>query len=258
MKNRDVWVLSLQYISLILFWPNPLLWFLHFRLNQVRELRCDESAISQTGMAPVKYSEFLVDCLEKQIKPEPLIIGKYFFKNKKSMMTRINHLLNFKESQMRHQKLFRFGLPLVLVLLMFVFSWRCSRSAALVEPTIPVEAEKNNFIPFDSPPRPMGGFKSIQENLKYPETARAAGIEGKVFVRVKIDEAGKVVGTQVVKSSGRDDLDKAATDAIRLTKWNPAQKNDQAVKVEISIPVVFRLGEEKIKSMPPPAPKDGN
>ena len=97
------------------------------------------------------------------------------------------------------------------------------------------------FVAYDEPPSPIGGFSAIQKNLKYPEIARKAGVEGRVFVKVAIDEKGNVFRWEVIKSLGNNGCDEAAVAAIRKVKWKPAMQRDRPVKVWISIPVIFKL-----------------
>ncbi len=111
-------------------------------------------------------------------------------------------------------------------------------------PPPPPEEEDESaqiFVAYDEPPEPMGGFEAIQRNLKYPEIARKAGVEGTVFVQVLVDVKGQVVDTRVVKSLGNNGCDEAAIDAIKKVKWKPAMQRDRPVKVWISIPVRFKL-----------------
>jgi len=111
-------------------------------------------------------------------------------------------------------------------------------------PPPPPEEEDESaqiFVAYDEPPEPIGGFEAIQRNLKYPEIARKAGVEGTVFVQVLVDVKGQVVDTRVVKSLGNNGCDEAAIDAIKKVKWKPAMQRDRPVKVWISIPVRFKL-----------------
>jgi len=103
------------------------------------------------------------------------------------------------------------------------------------------DGEVNIFVAYDEPPRPVGGFAAIQKALEYPEIARKAGVEGKVFVQVLVSEKGRVVDTRIVKSLGHAGCDQAAIDAIRSVEWKPALQRDKPVKVWVSIPVIFRL-----------------
>ncbi|NOY76862.1 MAG: energy transducer TonB [Calditrichaeota bacterium] len=103
------------------------------------------------------------------------------------------------------------------------------------------ESETPIFVAYDSPPEPIGGFGAIQKNLKYPEIARKAGVEGTVIIQVLIDEKGRVIKTKVLKSLGNNGCDEAAISAIRKTRWKPAMQRDKPVKVWVSIPVIFKL-----------------
>ncbi|MCZ6820679.1 MAG: energy transducer TonB [Calditrichaeota bacterium] len=109
-------------------------------------------------------------------------------------------------------------------------------------PPPPEEGDGMNiFVPYDEAPSPIGGFRSIQKALKYPEIARKAGIEGRVIIQVLVSEKGKVIKTRVIKSLGHSGCDEAAVKAIRGVKWKPALQRDKPVKVWVAIPVIFRL-----------------
>ena len=97
------------------------------------------------------------------------------------------------------------------------------------------------FVAYDEPPEPIGGFAAIQEKLVYPEIARKAGVEGRVYVQVIIDERGNVIRATVTKSLGNNGCDEAAVAAIKSVKWKPAKQRDKPVKVSVGIPVVFKL-----------------
>ena len=93
---------------------------------------------------------------------------------------------------------------------------------------------------FDTPPRPIGGFAAVQRNLVYPKEARDQGVEGKVILEVLINENGKVEDTRVVESL-RTDCDIAAANAVKKTKWKPAEKEGKPLRVRVAIPVIFRI-----------------
>ncbi|MEN8194336.1 MAG: energy transducer TonB [Bacteroidota bacterium] len=93
----------------------------------------------------------------------------------------------------------------------------------------------------DKMPSPDGGMSAIAKNVKYPISAKESGIEGKVLITATIDKTGKVTKTEIVNSVN-EDCDKAAIDAIKKTKWLPAEKDGKAVSAEITIPIQFKLG----------------
>ena len=92
----------------------------------------------------------------------------------------------------------------------------------------------------DKYPEPIGGIEAMIKNVVYPVSAKEAGIQGKVFVKVIIDERGNVTETSILKSVN-DDCDKAAMDAIKKTKFTPGIKDNKPVKTEVTIPIMFKL-----------------
>ncbi len=108
-------------------------------------------------------------------------------------------------------------------------------------PPPPPDDDQIQFIPYDEPPQPIGGFAAIQKKLKYPEIARKAGIEGQVIIYAKISVQGKVINTRVVKPLGNSGCNEAAIKAIKQVKWKPAMQRDKPVTVWVSVPVKFKL-----------------
>ncbi len=102
------------------------------------------------------------------------------------------------------------------------------------------EEEPYYFVAVEEMPEPIGGLKSIQEKIIYPEIARRAGIEGKVFVRAYVDETGSVKRAEVIKGIGLG-CDEAALDAVLNTKFKPGKQRGKLIKVQIIIPIVFKL-----------------
>lgn len=108
-------------------------------------------------------------------------------------------------------------------------------------PPPPDEAPKVKFIPYDEPPQIIGGMAALRDNIKYPEIAQEAGIEGTVIVQAFINENGDVERVVIVKGIPKTGLNEAAKNAVKRTKWKPAKQRDRAVGVWYSIPIVFRL-----------------
>lgn len=101
--------------------------------------------------------------------------------------------------------------------------------------------ESEIFIAYDEEPQLIGGYKFIQENLKYPEIARKAGIEGTVLLQIVIDEVGGVSDAKVLKEDGNVGFGQSAIDVVMKSKWKPAKQRDKPVKVRITIPIRFKL-----------------
>ncbi len=112
-------------------------------------------------------------------------------------------------------------------------------------PPPPPDSDDVQFIPYDEPPKPIGGFAAIQKNLHYPELAIKAGIEGTVIIYAKIDIEGVVTSTKIVKPLGKDNgCNEAAVQALKSIKWIPAKQKEKFVAVWVSVPVKFKLSQK--------------
>jgi protein TonB len=75
---------------------------------------------------------------------------------------------------------------------------------------------------------------------KYPRIARQTGKEGTVILRITIDERGRLVEVEVVKSAGSG-FDEEAVRAVRESSFCPAKKNGKPVTCRARLPVRFAL-----------------
>jgi len=78
---------------------------------------------------------------------------------------------------------------------------------------------------------------------KYPPAELRAGVGGTVVVIVTIDGNGNVTDVAIEKSSRNRNLDRAAMDAARRSKFNPAKKGGVGVPSRVRVPYEFNLGE---------------
>ena len=77
---------------------------------------------------------------------------------------------------------------------------------------------------------------------EYPASALRSGQTGTVRVRVEVDAQGVPGAVVIVDRSGSRDLDRAAVDAVKNWRFQPALRNGQAVSGVIEIPFDFRTG----------------
>jgi protein TonB len=75
----------------------------------------------------------------------------------------------------------------------------------------------------------------------YPALSRRLGEEGKLVLRVELDEKGRVNVAQVVNSSGFKRLDEAAMTAVKTWRCNPPVRNGQPVRAVALQPFNFVL-----------------
>ena len=89
-------------------------------------------------------------------------------------------------------------------------------------------------------PEPVDGYASMYKLIEYPQMAKTAGIEGKLYLLAYINENGEVDDVKVVKSLGAG-CDEAAIKAVKSTKFKAGKNAGAAVKVKLSLPVTFKL-----------------
>lgn len=102
------------------------------------------------------------------------------------------------------------------------------------------EEEQEIFMVVENQPELIGGMKALQDAVEYPEFAKKAGIEGRVIVQFVVNEQGNVESPKVVRGVHKM-LDKAAVEAVKEQKFKPGKQREEPVKVQMSLPVTFRL-----------------
>jgi protein TonB len=75
----------------------------------------------------------------------------------------------------------------------------------------------------------------------YPQAALRRGETGTVTVRIQVDAQGNPGGVALIQRSGSRDLDRAAMEAVRKWRFQPAIESGEAVAGTVDIPVEFNL-----------------
>lgn len=96
------------------------------------------------------------------------------------------------------------------------------------------------FVVVQTPPELIGGYQELQQKISYPEVARQAGIEGRVYVQFIVDEKGNVQNPRVVRGIGGG-CDKEAIRVVSQARFKPGLQRGHPVKVRYSMPIVFQL-----------------
>lgn len=117
------------------------------------------------------------------------------------------------------------------------------RDDSVIKPTEPEEI----FVAVEQlaefPGGQAGMMRWIQENLRYPETAKENGISGRVVVKLVIEKDGTVSNPTIVKGVDRD-LDREALRLVRsMPAWTPGKMNGRLVRSYFMLPVRFSLPE---------------
>lgn len=123
--------------------------------------------------------------------------------------------------------------------------------APVVSPAEPVAPPPPPIPVAEAPtPRPAGAV-TLSSELSvtcperrppaYPPFSRRLGEEGKVVLRVELDEQGSVSAARVATASGFARLDEAALAAVKTWRCTPAQRDGQPVRAVALQPFKFVL-----------------
>ena len=85
-------------------------------------------------------------------------------------------------------------------------------------------------------PRAMAG----NVEPKYPASMLRAGVGGTVVVMAELDANGNPVDVKIAERSGERELDRAALNAVRQWRFEPALRNGKAVASSVRVPVDFK------------------
>ncbi|HUL57522.1 MAG TPA: energy transducer TonB, partial [Usitatibacter sp.] len=76
---------------------------------------------------------------------------------------------------------------------------------------------------------------------EYPPLSRRLREQGRVMLRVLVSAQGSAQDVEIGTSSGSERLDRAAVEAVRRWRFEPARRGSQAVAAWALVPVLFQL-----------------
>lgn len=235
----------------LLFWWNPLVWITREELRLLHEYEADEGVL-QKGIDATQYQLLLV---RKAVGEQRFTLASGFqhvkLKNRIAMMMK-----SASSAWMRWSYL---ALIPVLAVTMYACNSPKSNKAAAAEPeevaaepvgyevTVTDEPEAVPFNLVEVKPSFNGGDANefsvwVNSHLKYPEQAKADGLQGRVMIQFIIGSDGILRDAVVVRSAG-EELDAEALRVISASpKWEPGYNAEgEAVPVTFIFPIVFQL-----------------
>jgi len=100
--------------------------------------------------------------------------------------------------------------------------------------------EEKVFVVVENQPQLIGGLAALQQKINYPDMARKAGIEGRVYIQFVVNKHGSVENAHVIRGIGGG-CDKEALRVVKQAKFKPGMQRGRPVKVQYSLPIVFKL-----------------
>jgi bla regulator protein blaR1 len=229
-RRRDWRSVIVEEAVRALLWFHPAIWLLLAELRQAREEVIDRTTVRLLGSRR-SYLDTLV-ALADRGQPARLAPALPFFKSRQ-LARRIAALA--MEGSMSKARM------MVSAALVIAASLATAAAAARTFPLPAISAGDFSDPAMQATPR--GVQRPVVINMKkaeYPESAKAKRIQGDVVMDVVIDAQGKVSDVKVVKKLA-DELDAAATAAVRASTFRPGTKDGKPVPVKVTMTIAFRL-----------------
>ncbi|WP_419162765.1 TonB family protein [Candidatus Palauibacter sp.] len=104
------------------------------------------------------------------------------------------------------------------------------------------KSDRPTFVPFDTNPVLKNGGEVQQALVEaYPTDLKDAGVGGRVELWIHIDETGAVQNPQIKTTSGNEALDRAATEVVKIMRFEPARNRGAVTAVWVSQWVTFEV-----------------
>lgn len=226
------------------FWFNPVLWLYKRALQEVHEFLADRAASNQTD-----YSRQLV---AYALNVTPTALTTPFV----SVSTLKQRIVMLQKPQSRRWAMLGYVLVLPLAGALTLCTQpdrdrpqteteRARTIVAAANARKPADVNGEIFTVVQHHPEFPGGMKELSEylgkNLKYPEAARKANAQGRVFVNFVVTKTGEITDINLLKGIGYGADEEAMRVVAQMPRWKPARQNGQVVNVRYNLPINFQL-----------------
>lgn len=108
-----------------------------------------------------------------------------------------------------------------------------------------VEGEDSLWVDFDIDPQFPGGLEALmtylQQHIRYPQQARDANIEGKVYVNFVVEADGSISFIKILRDIGGGCGQEVVRVVKSMPRWIPGEVQGKPVRSQFNLPVEFRL-----------------
>jgi protein TonB len=105
--------------------------------------------------------------------------------------------------------------------------------------------EDEIFVIVEQVPEYPGGDEArlnfLRNNIKYPQMAREAGIQGTVFVNFTVEKDGSITQVKIARGIGGGCDEEAIRVTKMMPKWKPGKQRGKEVRVSYNMPIKFTL-----------------
>ena len=236
--------LIILQVATIIQWFNPFVWLIGKNLKAIHEFEVDEAVLNK-GINATQYQKFLVvKAVGNRLQPFANNL------NNESLKRRII-MMNQKKSNRLMMLKTLFIIPVAtLAVSVFASNTNVSTMAkATTLSTIDMQTQQPDtkvYKNVEVKPQFKGGESAMMEfiakNVKYPQAAIDATLQGKTIVGFVVRKDGTVSDVHIKKSSGHAVLDKEAMRVVKtMPAWKPGKQKGKLVNVKCNVPINFRI-----------------
>ena len=238
-------LIILQFATIIQ-WFNPFVWLIGKNLKAIHEFEVDEAVLNK-GIDATQYQKFLVvKAVGNRLQPFANNL------NKESLKRRII-MMNQKKSNRWMMLKALFIIPVATLALSVFASNTGTMTIEAVHtadtlPTANMQTQQTAtkvFAVVEEMPKFKGGELAMMEflmkNMKYPQTAVKAKLQGKAIVGFVVGKDGTISDVHITKSAGHAVLDEEAMRVVKsMPAWEPGKQKGKPVNVKYNVPITFR------------------
>ena len=236
----------------LVHWFNPLVWITLSELKLLHEYEADDAVLNH-GIDATQYQLLLV---RKAVGDKRFTLANGFQHAK--LKNRIDMMLQTPSSGWKRLSWLAI-LPFLAGTMFLCNPVRAKVVSTDLPETVLSEMapaalpDTTKVIPFatvEVKPTFNGGdaiefSKWVNENLKYPQAAKDAGVQGRVVLQFTVYPDGSVRDTKVLRGANPD-LDAEALRVVSSSpNWTPGYVKGEPVKVTYTFPVIFQLSGKK-------------
>ena len=248
-RNRHSWDLLLADLCIFVQWFNPAAWLLKQELQNIHEYEADETVLRE-GVNARNYQMLLI---KKAVGTRLYSIANNF--NHSSLKKRITMMLKEKSNPWARAK-YLYILPLAALAVTAFARPEVSAVAdeisavKVIAPAVHDSIQPNVQTAVAAPssaldqmPEFPGGMEALntylRNNIRYPQEAQKAGIQGRVIIQFIVSKDGSITDAEVVESVDPQ-LDAEGLRLIKnMPRWKPGMRKGQAIRVKQTLPIRF-------------------
>ena len=252
-RNRHSWDLLLADLCIFVQWFNPAAWLLKQELQNIHEYEADETVLRE-GVNARNYQMLLI---KKAVGTRLYSMANSF--NHSSLKKRITMMLKEKSNPWARAK-YLYILPLAALAVTAFARPEVSAVAdeisavKVIAPAVhdsiqpnvqPAVAAPSSAL--DQMPEFPGGMEALntylRNNIRYPQEAQKAGIQGRVIIQFIVSKDGSITDAEVVESVDPQ-LDAEGLRLIKnMPRWKPGMRKGQAIRVKQTLPIRFAFAK---------------